>query len=360
LYIIKNHFNYTIYFNFPGTLHFKKMLFPLLIGVALKFGSLIPLALGKLAMVGATALIASKLSLFLIGMEGVTKLFSGSDGGLQQQEHQYHDGQIAYYGPGGQHAHRRMTYLVRGRKIGYEEDWPASVGAESRGFGADREEEVLGNLKTAEGSSGEEKWAKSPGTVSKNNAEGLSEFRYKADNKTKEIVLSNLRQSKSFQSTYQRPATKLVKSETEEGNIANLPNERRQLRHWDIKSERNVTQYILNSDAMSRGDNGSVTADEANHTRDGADPDADIHATIDRYDKLLGNNTDRGIEAVQNETTQEEETRNKARRLVKRQYARDGEGQNHYRHYSAGRRRLDEVEGVHADAWMIRREIDRA
>jgi hypothetical protein len=334
------------------------MLFPLLMGVVLKFGSLIPVALGKLALVGTMALMASKLSLLLIGIVGLKKLFSGSDGGLYQQGQHYHNDHYAFYGGDGQHAHQRMTYLVRGRKIGYQEDWPPSVGAESRGFATDRDEGVVGNLKTAEGTSGEGNWAQSPGTESRDDVKEVSELMYTTDNENKESAQSNYRESKTFKLIDQRPTAIVANSEAEAGNAANF-NERRQLRHWDAKSERNLTQNTPNSNAVSHGDYGSVTPHDAIYTRDSAEPDAVSDAAIAKYDKHFEENTEGGHGEFKNQTTQEKETRSKATRLVKRHFTGGMKGQNHYRDYSAGRRRLDDVEGEHVDAWVIRRKIDR-
>jgi hypothetical protein len=332
------------------------MMFPLLIGVALKFGSLIPVALGKLALIGTMALTASKLSLLLIGAMGLKKLFSGLDGGLYQQGHQYHDDQYVYYGGGGQHAHQRMTYRVRGRKI-EQEDWPQSVGAESRGFVTDRNERVFGSLKTVEESSGQGNWAPFPEPESRDKVERVSRFMYTQD-ENKSSAQSDLRESESLNSTDESPDTRLTNSEAEPEDTENLSKDRRQLLFGDIKRERNLTQHTLNSNALR--DNRSVTAHEAIYTRDSADRDVISHAMIDRSDQRSEQNIEGGHGEFKNQTNQEKGTQNKATRLVKRHYTEDMEGQNHYRDYSAGRRRLDDVEREHVDAWVIRRKINRA
>lgn len=331
------------------------MLLPLLIGVVLKFGSLIPVALGKLALVGTMALIASKLSLLLIGIVGLKKLFSGSDGGLYQQGHQYHDDKYAYYGEGGQHVHQRMAYLVHGRKMGYEEDWPPSVEFESRGFDTDRDEGVVNNLKRVEGTSDEENWVQSPGTESEDDVERVSEFMYTTENENIGDSQTNLRESKMLKLADQSPTTRVMNSETEVRNKGNLHNERRQLIHRGIKSETNLTQYTSNSSTVRHGNNGSVTHHEAIYMRDSAHPSA----TIGKNDKHFVESTEGGTGEFKNQTTLEKGTRDKVVRLFKRHYTGDMDGQNHYRVFSAGRRRLDEVEGQHVDALAIRRKIDR-
>ncbi|PSN43151.1 hypothetical protein C0J52_17072 [Blattella germanica] len=131
------------------TMHLnKKMLMPLLMGVVLKMGSLVPLILGKLAFIGSTALMASKLSLLIVGVIAMKKLFSGSEGGgmSQMSHHQghhyggYQDQQTYYsdmHGQGSmqvqyQHPQQRISYIVRGRQLGGEEFWKPSEGTEER------------------------------------------------------------------------------------------------------------------------------------------------------------------------------------------------------------------------------------
>lgn len=103
------------------------MLFPLLIGVAMKLLSLVPIVLGKLALIGGLAILASKLSLILSGITVLKKLFKDADGGMSQQGQYYHDGQYMHYGGDGQHAYKRMAYGFRGRQIGEQEDWTALI-----------------------------------------------------------------------------------------------------------------------------------------------------------------------------------------------------------------------------------------
>jgi hypothetical protein len=114
-----NKINYIILFHFSGALRLKKkMLFPLLIGVTLKFVSLIPIILGKLAFIGSMAIMASKLSLILTGVIGLKKLLKDADGGLSQQGQYYHDGQYMYFGGDGQNPTRGRRMLFVGGKLG--------------------------------------------------------------------------------------------------------------------------------------------------------------------------------------------------------------------------------------------------
>lgn len=321
------------------------MLFPLLLGVVLKFVSLIPVVLGKLAFAGTMALMASKLSLLLVSIVGLKKMFTGSDGGLSQTGHHYDDGQYAYYGGGGQYAHKRVTYIARGRGLEDQEDWTPSIGAESRGFVIHHSEERSGNLKTAEGVESQGYLARSIGSESATNVSGTSGDR--TQNEDEEYESSKLRQPTSSESTHQQPNINVQSSRRnrnyEEHKTENLSTERR--RHMDNESyDRNLVQHILNPNARSYGDSVTVTLHGAHHARGSAR----TGATDTRYNQQS------------EEDAETKNKHNKPPRLVKRHYRGDMEGQNHDRPYSAGRRRLDEDEGERVDAWVIRRQMSSA
>ena len=105
----------------------------------MKLGGLIPLALGKLTFIGITALMTSKLSLLIMGIMGLKKLFSGADGGASHtapQGYHYQDSQAyqqAYYGdlhgqgamqiPATPQSRKRVAYVIRGRQLGGKEFW---------------------------------------------------------------------------------------------------------------------------------------------------------------------------------------------------------------------------------------------
>ncbi|KAJ9577069.1 hypothetical protein L9F63_006349 [Diploptera punctata] len=119
----------------------RKMLLPLLVGVTMKLGSLIPLILGKLTFIGLTALMASKLSLLFMIIMGLRKLFSGADGGVShhvpqahphayqyQDPHAYYQAyEQPYYGdihgqasapvPAASQPRKRVAYVIRGRQL---------------------------------------------------------------------------------------------------------------------------------------------------------------------------------------------------------------------------------------------------
>jgi hypothetical protein len=330
------------------------MFFPLLLGIVLKFVSLIPVVLGTLTFAGTMALMASKLSLLLVSVVGLKKLFTGSDGGLSQQGHHYDDGQYAYYGGGGQYAHKRVTYFVRGRGLEDQEDWTPSIGVESRGFVTGLSEGRSDNLKTAEGVENQGYLVQSIGSESIANVSGTLGGR--TQNEDKEYESSKLRQPKSLKSTDQQPNMNVQSSRRnrnyEEHKTANLTTERR--RHMDNESyERNLVQHTLNPNVSSYGDSVTVTPYGAPDTRGGAQTDVKIRATDTTYDQLSEKDAER-------EHKESENKGNRVIRLVKRHYEGDMEGQNHDRAYSAGRRRLDEVEGERVDTWVIRRQISRA
>jgi hypothetical protein len=327
--------HYIQHIYFPGTLRLKKkMFFPLLLGVVLKFVSLIPIVLGKLAFAGIMALMASKLSLLLVSVVGLKKLFTGSDGGLSQQSHHYDDGQYAYYGGGGQYARKRVTYVVRGRGLEDQEDWTPSIGVESRGFITGHSEGRSDNLKTAEGIESQGYLVQSIESESIANVSGTSG------------ESSKLRQPKYLKSTNQQPNINVQNSRHnrnhEEYKTGNLTTERR--RHMDKESyEINLVQDTLNPNASSHKDSVTVTPHGAPHTRGSSQTGVMTRATDTRYDQQSEDDAERGHKAFENE-------HKKASRLVKLHYRGDMEGQNHDRPYSAGRRRLDEVEEERVDS----------
>jgi hypothetical protein len=187
----------------------------------------------------------------------------------------------------------------------------------------------------------------------------------KTQNEDKEHEGSKLRQLKSLKLTHQQPSINVkgsrLNTNYEEHKTVNLTDERRQLLHMKNEPyERNVVQHILSPNAMSYGDSVTVTPHEALYTRDNAQTGAVTRATDTRYDEQSEEGADRGHKDFESKLNQEKEAQNRATRQVKRHYRGDMGGQNHDRPYSAGRRRLDEVEGERVNAWVIRRQMSRA
>jgi hypothetical protein len=355
-------------FSFSGALRLKKkMLFPILMGVALKFVSLIPIVLGKLVFIGSMAIMASKLSLILTGIMGLKKLFSGADGGLSQQGQYYHDGHHAYYGGDAQQAHQRMTYVVHGRRIGDQEDWTPLVMDESRGFVTYDDNGGFVNQKLAKDSSGQEYFAQSVGYEGRDNVGATSGNMYTITNGNKIHGDSNYRQTKSLKSA-EASATRAVNSERKvshatDKNRANLFNQKRQLQHLDTKNkqhDRNLAPGDLNPNAMSHGDTGTVTHRGALYTRDSAETRVESHVTDDRYDEQSKESVSGGHDELEAKDKEEKGPQNKGKLLEKGHYKGDAEGQNHDRIYRAGRRRLDEVEGEHIDTFAISKDDNHA
>jgi hypothetical protein len=292
---------------------------------------------------------------------GLKKLFTGSDGGLSQQGHHYDDGQYAYHGGGGQYAHKRVTYVVRGRGLQDQEDWTPSIGIESRRFVTGHSEGRFDNLKKAEWVQGQGYLVQSIGSESRaNGSETLGDI---TQNENEKRESSELRQPKSLKSTHQQPSINVQSSRRntnyEEHKTENLDNER--WRHMDNESyERNLARHALNPNATSYGDSETVTPHETTHTRGSAQTGVMIRVADTRYGQQSEEDAQRGHKEPENKHNQQKGTQNKAPRLVKRHYRGDMEGQNHDRPYSAGRRRLDEAEGERVDAWVIRRQISRA
>lgn len=330
---------------FPGTLRLKKkMFFPLLLGVVLKFVSIIPVVLGKLVFAGTMALMASKLSLLLVSVMGLKKLFTGSDGGLSQQGHHYDDGQYSYYGGGGQYAHKRVTYHVRGRGLVDQEDWTPSIGVQSRGFVTGHSEGRSGNLNRAQGVESQGYLLQSIG--SENTANVSEKSGDRTQNEDKEYESSKLRQLKSSKSTHQQPDINVQSSRRnrkyEEYKTANITKVTRQ-NMGNESYESNLVQHTLNPNSRSYGDSVTTMPHGAHDTRGRAQTRVMTRDIDTRYDQFE-EDAERGYKEPENK-------QKKATRLVKRHYRRDMEGQNHDRPYSAGRRRLDEVEGEGVDAW---------
>jgi hypothetical protein len=258
---------------------------------------------------------------------GLKKLFTGSDGGLSHQGHPYDDGQYAYYGGGGQYAHKRVTYTVRGRGLGDQEEWTPSIGVESRGFVTGHNEGRSGNLKTAERVESQGYLAQSIGSESTANVSGMS-------GEGTQNESSKLRQPKSLKSTHEQRNINVQSSRRnrnyEEHKTANLTMDKESY-------ERNLVQHTLNSNPRSYGDSVTVTPHEAPHTRGNAQIGVMTRARDTRYDQRF------------EKDNESENKHNKATRLVKRHYRGGMEGQNHDRPYSADGRRLDEVEEKRAD-----------
>jgi hypothetical protein len=355
-------------FSFSGALKLKKkMLFPILLGVALKFMSLFPLVLGKLAFIGTMAITASKLSLILTGIMGLKKLLSGADGGLSQQGQYYHDGHYTYYGGGVPVAQQRMTYVVRGRQMGDQEDWTPLVMDESRGLVTDDDKGRFINQKGAKGSKSVRYFAQYVGYGDRDNVRGVSGNTYATTNENKVHDDSNYGQTTFLEST-EASATRAMNSQRNasyetDKNRTNLFYQKRQLQHLDMKNkrqDRNLAQGDLNPNTMSHGDIGSVTHHGALYTRDSAETRVESHVTDDRYDEKSKESVSGGHDEFEAQYKEEKGPQNKATRLAKRHYKGENEGQNHDRNYRAGRRRLDEVEGEHTDASATSRKADHA
>ena len=95
----------------------KKMMMPLLVGIVLKVSTIIPVILGKLTFMGIMALFASKLSLAILGLLSLKKMWEG--------QHQQHHGGFSssgglddHGGFGGGSNRRRTIVVVRGRELG--------------------------------------------------------------------------------------------------------------------------------------------------------------------------------------------------------------------------------------------------
>ncbi|XP_069681132.1 uncharacterized protein [Periplaneta americana] len=301
----------------------KKMLLPLLMGVVLKFGSMIPIVLSKLAFIGTMALMASKTALLIIGIVGLRKLFSGADGGMS---HGHHD-QGAYYGGGGaQHANQRMTYIIRGRQLGDQDFWNPTVEDEKK---ADLTEEAKNDTMNF----------------------GMEVNESKPEQ-------NGVRKSKSLKAVDQISTSDRTEGIGVEDTASYYyPSEGDVVRNWGAKieaRERSSGQTIPFQGATNHGDNGPVTPQQEIYTHDSAET-----AIVDN---------DRHEDFTSSAEEESSETQNAlgsrgGPRLVKRHYMTDFDahrGQDHDRGYSAGRRRLDEVEGEHVDAWVIRRKMNRA
>jgi hypothetical protein len=284
--------NSIILFHFSGGLRLKKkMLFPLLIGVTLKFVSLIPIILGKLAFIGNMAIMASKLSLILTGIIGLKKLLKDTDGGLSQQGQHYHDGHYIYMGGDGQHHHQRMTYAFRGRQIGDQEEWTPLVMDGRRSLVTDGDKGGFVNQKAVKGSSSQGYFAQSYRDVGNDNVRGVSGNMYIKANESK-TADSNYRQRKSLKS---REATVTSAEESErkasygtDKNVANLLNQKRQLQYLNMKNkprDRNPAQGALNPNSVSHGVTGSITNHGPIYTSDSAETRIESHVTGERYDE---------------------------------------------------------------------------
>jgi hypothetical protein len=268
----------------------KKMLFPLLIGVTLKFVSLIPIVLGKLAFIGNMAIMASKLSLILTGIMGLRKLLKDADGGLSQQGQHYHDGHYVYYGGDGQNPHQRKTYVFRGRQIGDQEGWTPLVMDGRRSLITNSDKGGFVNQKAVKNSQGY--FAQSFRDAENDNVKRVSGNMYITTNGSKIYTDSNYRQRKSLKSR-EAAGTSAVESERKiiyetNKNIANLFKQKRQLQYLDMKNkprDRNLAQGASNPNSTSHGFTGSVTHYGAIYTSDSAETRVESHVTGDSYDE---------------------------------------------------------------------------
>ena len=325
------------------------MLFPLFIGVVLKFVSLIPIILAKLAFIGNMAIMASKLSLILTGIIGLRKLLKDADGGLSQQGQYYHDGHYVYYGGDGQHPHQKMMYGFRGRQIGDQEEWTPLVmdGRRSLVTGSDTGGFV--NQKAVKGSNSQGYFAHSRRDEGSDNVRGDSGYMYVTTNESRIYADTNYRQRKSLKST-EDAGTSAVESERKlsyetDKNEANLLNKNRQLQYLDMKNkprDRNLAQGALNPNSMSHRVAGLITHHGPIYTSDSAETRVESHVTGDRYDEQTKDSVNRGRDEFEVRHMEEKGPQNKAKRLEKGYYEGETDGQNHDRNYSAGRRRLDD------------------
>ena len=360
--------NFIIRFYFTGALRLKrKMLFPLLIGVTLKFVSLIPIILGKLAFIGNLAIMASKLSLILTGITGLRKLFKDADGGLSQKGQYYHDGHYVYYGGDGHQPHQRMTYVSRGRQIGDQEEWTPLVMDGRRSLVTNSGKGGFANQKAVKGSNSQGYFAPSFRDAGSDNVSGVSGNIYITTNGSKLYADSNYRQRKSLKSR-DAAGTSAVESERKinyetDKNIANLFNKKKQMQYLDKKNktrDRNLAQGSLNPNSISHGVTGAVTHHGPIYTSDSAETRVESHVTGDRYDEQTEESVFGGQDEFEVRYMEEKGPQNKAKRLEKGYYEGETDGQNHDRNYSAGRRRLDELDSEHVDALVTLTEVDRA
>jgi hypothetical protein len=267
------------------------MLFPLLIGVTLKFASLIPIILGKLAFIGNMAIMASKLSLILTGVIGLRKLLKDADGGQSQQGQYYHDGHYTYFGGDGQQPHQRTTYAFRGRQIRDQEEWIPLVMDGRRSLVTDGDKGGFVNQKAVKGSNSQGYFAQSYRDTGNDNVRGVSGNMYIKANENKRAE-SNYRQRKSLKSS-EATSTTALESERKisygrDENVANLHNQKRQLQYLDMKNrprDRNLAQGALNPNSMSNGVTGSVTHHGPIYTSDSAETRIESHVTGDGYDE---------------------------------------------------------------------------
>jgi hypothetical protein len=359
--------NVIIRFHFSGSLRLRrKILFPLLIGLALKFISLIPIVLGKLAFIGNMAIMASKLSLILTGIMGLKKLLKDADGGLSKQGQYYHDGHYVYYGGEGKHPHQRMTYVFRGRQFGDQEEWKPSVMDGRRSLITNSDKGGFVNQKAVKGSNNQGYFAQSLRDAGSDNVRGVSGNMYITTNGSKIYADSNYRQRKSLNSI-EAEGISAVESERKIGyetdkNIANLFHQKRQLQYLDMKNkprDRNLAQVASNPNSMSHGVTRPVTHHGPIYTSDSAETRIESHVTGDRYDEQTKQSVRGGQDEFEVRYMEEKGPQNKAKRLEKGYYEGETDGQNLDRNHSAGRKRLDELDSEHAGAFVTHIEVNR-
>ena len=343
------------------------MLFPLLIGVTLKFASLIPIVLGKLAFIGNMAIMSSKLSLILTGIIGLRKLLKGADGGMSQQGQYYHDGHYVYHGGDGQHPHKRTTYVFRGRQIGDQEEWTPLVMDGRRSLVRNSDTGGFVNQKAVKGSNIQGYFAQSLRDAGSDNVWGESGNLYITTNGSKMYGDSNYRQRKSLK-LREAAGTSAVESERNisyetDKNTTNLFNQKRQLQYLDMKNKQrdgNTAQGASNPNSVSHGVTGIVTHHGPIYTSDSAETRVESHVTGDRYDEQTKESVSGGQDEFEVRYKEEKGPQNRAKRLEKGYYEGETDGQNHDRNYSAGRRRLDELDSENLDALVTRTKVNRA
>jgi hypothetical protein len=124
--------------------------------------------------------------------------------------------------------------------------------------------------------------------------------------------------------------------------------------------DRNLAQGALNPNSISHGVTGPVTHHVPIYTSDSAETRVESHVTGDRYDKQTKESVSGGQGEFEFRYMEEKGPQNKAKRLEKRYYEGETDGQNHDRNYSAGHRNLDELDSEHVDALLTRTKVNRA
>nr|CAD7394011.1 unnamed protein product [Timema cristinae] len=115
-----------------GYLLHRKMMVPLMIGIVLMMKSIIPIVLSKLAFMGISSIISSKLALFLLAMLTLRKMFFSMDQHEQHSSH-YSPSLPHLYDPhhGVSSSDNKRVYITRGRQLGGDDFWKTSLGKSS-------------------------------------------------------------------------------------------------------------------------------------------------------------------------------------------------------------------------------------